>query len=293
MDALKDVVASCVGSAACVYTGQPFDTVKVRMQVNPGGIYTSTIQCARSTISHEGVMSLWTGSLPAFLGAVMENAVAFCVNGLIKRLQGDAVNDRETNKSKDVNYVLPFANGAVTGAVTSVFLCPFDVLKCRSQVLLATNGTTTTATVKQPKNIMMTVIRQMMKTEGLKGLYRGYSSQLMRDIPFYSSFFGSYEVICMVMQKYTDLPDAAVYFISGGLAGQVGWIVSIAPDSVKSAIQGPEVPKSTSLVQVTKSIYQTKGIKGFFVGLEVAVIRAFPANAALFLGYELSRKLMG
>ena len=27
-------------------------------------------------------------------------------------------------------------------------------------------------------------------------------------------------------------------------------------------------------------------------GIDVAIIRAFPANAALFVGYELSRKLM-
>ncbi|CAN0519395.1 unnamed protein product, partial [Scytosiphon promiscuus] len=30
--AAKDVVSSIFGSAACVYTGQPLDTIKVRMQ---------------------------------------------------------------------------------------------------------------------------------------------------------------------------------------------------------------------------------------------------------------------
>ena len=28
----KDVFASFIGASACVYTGQPFDTVKVRLQ---------------------------------------------------------------------------------------------------------------------------------------------------------------------------------------------------------------------------------------------------------------------
>lgn len=35
-EAFKDVIASVVGSAACVYTGQPMDTIKVRTQVQPG-----------------------------------------------------------------------------------------------------------------------------------------------------------------------------------------------------------------------------------------------------------------
>jgi Mitochondrial carrier protein len=34
----------------------------------------------------------------------------------------------------------------------------------------------------------------------------------------------------------------------------------------------------------------TQGYRGLVRGVEVAVIRAFPANAALFMGYEISRK---
>ena len=35
-----------------------------------------------------------------------------------------------------------------------------------------------------------------------------------------------------------------------------------------------------------------QGIRGLYNGIEVAVIRAFPANAALFLGYEITKKLI-
>jgi len=36
---------------------------------------------------------------------------------------------------------------------------------------------------------------------------------------------------------------------------------------------------------------RTRGVyRGVFAGVEVAVIRAFPANAALFVGYEYARK---
>ena len=42
---------------------------------------------------------------------------------------------------------------------------------------------------------------------------------------------------------------------------------------------------------VWQSIYRARGFRGFFVGLEVAIVRAFPANAALFVGYELTKEL--
>lgn len=86
------------------------------------------------------------------------------------------------------------------------------------------------------------------------------------------------------------MSDTSVYFVSGGLAGQVGWVVSIAPDTIKSMIQTSE--SKLTISGVYNNIYTTRGIRGFFAGIEVAIIRAFPANAALFLGYELTRKLL-
>ena len=144
------------------------------------------------------------------------------------------------------------------------------------------------------------------------------------------------------------------------LAGQIGWIVSIAPDVVKSTIQTSDRP--LGIIETTKQIIAARGVRGLFAGIEVrefigkstwqiftnlgfyrlrfcvafdlveaeriqilfdfssfnfiisvntmqfstsyvsfklmkfyvkvAVIRAFPANAALFVGYELTRKLL-
>jgi hypothetical protein len=34
-DVTRDIFSASIGSVACCYTGQPFDTVKVRMQTNP------------------------------------------------------------------------------------------------------------------------------------------------------------------------------------------------------------------------------------------------------------------
>lgn len=74
----------------------------------------------------------------------------------------------------------------------------------------------------------------------------------------------------------------------GRLAGQIGWLCSIAPDTIKSRIQTSERP--LGIIQTTRAIVAARGLRGLFVGVDVAIIRAFPANAALFVAYELSRK---
>ena len=47
------------------------------------------------------------------------------------------------------------------------------------------------------------------------------SAQVLRDIPFYATFFGFYEFSCRYLRATTKWNDTSVYFVSGGLAGQV------------------------------------------------------------------------
>lgn len=267
---LKDVFASIIGSASCVYTGQPFDTIKVRMQVHPGE-FIGPIQCFKKTILSEGITALWRGSLPAFIGAVSENAVAFAVNEELKRL------------FRTYTFPIPvasqtFFSGTVTGFFTAFVLCPADVLKCRAQLSRATGGS------GNFKEVFMNTFR----TQGVAGFYTGIAAQVMRDVPFYCFFFGSYDLACKYLKKHTELPESAVYFTSGGLAGQVAWSISMPIDAVKSVIQTSAKP--LPVIETVRNIYRTRGLWGFYRGIGVAIVRAFPANAALFVGYEFARK---
>ncbi len=45
-------------------------------------------------------------------------------------------------------------------------------------------------------------------------------------------------------------------------------------------------------IATARSVYNSSGMIGFFTGIEVALVRAFPANAALFVAYEMSRSFL-
>jgi hypothetical protein len=173
---VKDLISSVAGSSACVYTGQPFDTVKVRLQVGASGQYTGAFDCAKQVVQMEGALKLFSGSVPALTGAVLENATAFALNGMLKRMLGD----RDNVPYEDKPFYEPFATGAVTGFTTAFVLCPCDIVKCRAQVAqeLGHNHS-----VKQ-------IIGAIYKQRGLLGFYSGMNAQITRDIFFYASFFG-------------------------------------------------------------------------------------------------------
>ena len=114
IETMKDIIASFAGSAACVYTGQPLDTIKVRMQVNAGK-FGSPISSLLVSIKEEGVFSLWKGSTPALIGALAENTVAFAVNGMLKRLidNNNSFSDSNSNSFKLNSWYTQFLTGGM------------------------------------------------------------------------------------------------------------------------------------------------------------------------------------
>ena len=154
------------------------------------------------------------------------------------------------------------------------------------------------------------ILKDAYAENGFRGIFRGLSSTIARDVPFNFAFFGAYEAWTTLLsstgsrlfcspnsiadrrsQNFTEAPKTdrrlnpfGVY-IAGGCAGASGWMVSFPIDSVKSRVQTSKTP--TSLVSMAKTIYKKFGVRGFFRGVSSAVLRAFPANAGLFLGYEM------
>ena len=56
---------SSVGGIACVYVGQPLDTIKVKMQMFPN-LYRSAWKCGLATFRKDGVYKgLYAGTVPA------------------------------------------------------------------------------------------------------------------------------------------------------------------------------------------------------------------------------------
>ena len=57
--------------------------------------------------------------------------------------------------------------------------------------------------------------RGILRSHGVRGLYIGMPSQIARDMTFYGTFFGSYEVCTAAMREHTDLPEGVAVFLSG------------------------------------------------------------------------------
>ncbi|GMI35880.1 hypothetical protein TeGR_g13356, partial [Tetraparma gracilis] len=83
---MKDALSASCGSILCAYVGQPFDTVKVRLQASPSSVPATSWSTCRAMVAKEGVSALWKGVAPTATGMIFENVVAFGANAQLKRM---------------------------------------------------------------------------------------------------------------------------------------------------------------------------------------------------------------
>jgi len=62
-------ISGAIGGVGLVAVGQPFDTVKTKLQTFPELYQKSgALHCAKSIYRSEGISGLYAGSLPAIMG---------------------------------------------------------------------------------------------------------------------------------------------------------------------------------------------------------------------------------
>lgn len=76
---------SLQGGAACVFSGQPLDTAKVKMQTFPT-MYRGFIHCIVTTYKQVGLRGLYQGTSPALMANIAENSVLFMSYGFCQQV---------------------------------------------------------------------------------------------------------------------------------------------------------------------------------------------------------------
>ena len=67
------------------------------------------------------------------------------------------------------------------------------------------------------------------------------------------------------------------------------WLLILPIDTVKTLVQGNTYG---SIGEAISGTMKTQGFGGFYRGLGPALLRAFPANAAFFVGVEYASKVL-
>ncbi|XP_062242136.1 solute carrier family 25 member 15a [Platichthys flesus] len=286
-----DFTAGALGGTACVFSGQAFDTTKVKMQTFPT-MYRGLIHCFTSTYRQVGVRGLYRGTTPALISHISQNAVLFLSYGLCQ----DAIRFLfGIDKRKKLSNLQMAAAGSLSSIFSSLAQCPPELVKCRLQAMheMEASGMIPGG----GKSTVWTVMKTVMRNNGPLGFYQGLSSTFVREIPGYFCFFGAYELCRSTFAGHMGTEKDGIgvlpVMFSGGFAGACLCLVVFPIDCVKSRIQVHSLAgRQQGFMKTFLGVVRTEGFLALYSGLTPTMIRTFPANGALFLAYEWSRRFM-
>lgn len=141
-----------------------------------------------------------------------------------------------------------------------------------------------------------------IKSDGVTGAFRGGSTTFLRESIGNAVFFSVYEYVRYYMHlqlksgssDHNNLVDMGIGILSGGLGGVAFWSTVLPLDVAKTIIQtAPDKSSPTNPFQVLNSIYRMSGLRGCYTGLGPTILRAFPANAAAIVTWEIAMKFLG
>ena len=280
---VKNFLAGGFGGICLVASGHPFDTIKVRLQTMPipepgqPPRYTGTVDCVTKTVRLEGVRGLYKGMAAPLAGVAPVFALSFMGFGIGKKLV-------QSHPEEELNLGKLAIAGGISGVLTTSIMAPGERIKCLLQIQQAATG--------PPKYAgPMDVVKSLYREGGIRSIYKGTCATLLRDVPASAAYFGGYEILQRLMtsegEDRTQLSIGRTLFC-GGMAGIFNWMVALPPDVLKSRFQTAPEGQYNGVRDVFRDLMKTEGIRGMYKGATPVILRAFPANACCFVGYEVA-----
>ena len=281
---VRSLIAGGVGGVCAVLTGHPFDLVKVRCQNGQAKgtgdavrhILSEARAATRGPFALNALRGFYKGVIPPLLGVTPIFAVSFWGYDVGKQLvaRGDAA------PGAPLSVAQMATAGFISAIPTTLVTAPTERVKV---VLQTSEG-----------GSFVSAARGIVREGGVASLFRGSLATLARDGPGSALYFASYEVAKHFLNSRapasaSESGDVSIanVCLAGGIAGMSMWLVVFPIDTIKTTLQAASGGKS--MLGVTREIYATRGgIRGFFPGLGPALLRSFPANAATFLGVEMT-----
>ncbi|KAG9287528.1 hypothetical protein G9A89_019589 [Geosiphon pyriformis] len=313
--AVKDCASGTVGGVVQVLVGQPFDTVKVRLQTQPIPAageqprYTGLLDCIRKTRQQEGFRAFYKGTTTPLIGIGACVSIQFVVLEHLKRIFAEhnsrgAVNGLPLLFSNSQLYL----SGAMAGIANSLeithverTLGPVEHIRTRLQVQL-----------KQPAHLQTSApglpffkgpihcFKYLYKHYGIRGIYKGQAITMTREFHGYGIYFLMYEYLMQreIVKEGKTRSELAGWkpCLFGAAAGYAMWISIYPIDVIKSKLQTDhlktEYQQYKNAFDCAKKICVSEGVLGFFRGFGACMWRAGPVNAATFIAFELSMRVL-
>ncbi|KAG8366971.1 hypothetical protein BUALT_Bualt16G0023700 [Buddleja alternifolia] len=281
---------------AGIFTGvtvalYPISVVKTRLQVaSHDSVERNAISVIKGLLKTDGIPGLYKGFGTVITGAIPTRIIFLTA--------------LETTKAAAFKVVEPFklseptqaalANG-VAGMLASICsqatFVPIDVVSQRLMV----QGYSGHASY----NGGMDVVRKVIKSDGIRGLYRGFGLSVMTYSPssavWWASYGASQRLIWRLVDDGTAAPSEGKIVLvqaAGGIfAGATASCITTPLDTIKTRLQVMGHDKRPTARQVVRNLIADDGWTGFYRGLGPRFFSMSAWGTSMILAYEYLKRL--
>ncbi|KAL2918863.1 hypothetical protein HK105_201697 [Polyrhizophydium stewartii] len=187
------------------------------------------------------------------------------------------------------DQTLHLAAGGLSGLATCTLLQPFDLVKTRlQQSMQARQSLLRTLTAAQASALrelsVWTTVRDVVRSDGVRGLWRGTLPTILRNVPGSAMYFMVLNELRAHLRR-VDAPAHIVHLASGAIARVVVGFAAMPITVVKIRYES-NLYNYTSLWGAMSSIARHEGLPGFFRGFGATALRDAPYAGVYVLFYE-------
>lgn len=192
--------AFCAGFTACTVTN-PIWLIKTRIQLDrtraATGSKFTVAQCVKLVSKESGILGFYKGITASYYG-ISETMVHFVIYEYLKKVilaRNRELEGRSSDQKKLKDYFMFMGAAACSKTSASVICYPHEVARTR----LREPG-------RKYRHFWQT-LGLVFHEEGIRGLYRGLGTQMLRQIPNTAIMMATYEGIVYFMGGKTEVSE--------------------------------------------------------------------------------------
>ncbi|KAM7271130.1 hypothetical protein ACFE04_030344 [Oxalis oulophora] len=167
------------------------------------------------------------------------------------------------------DFICHAGAGACAGAIAATIVCPLDVIKTRLQV----HGLPQMPHSRYIGSVIITNLQDIVKREGIRGLYRGLSPAILALLPNWAVYFTVYEELKSLLHSNEDDNQLTLgaNMVAAAGAGAATAVTTNPLWVVKTRLQTqgmrPDVVPYKSILSALRRIMHEEGIRGLYSGI--------------------------
>ncbi|KAJ6960232.1 hypothetical protein NC653_038311 [Populus alba x Populus x berolinensis] len=280
---------------AGIFTGvtvalYPMSVIKTRLQVaTKDTVEKSASSVIRGILKTDGVPGLYRGFGTVVTGAIPTRIIFLTA--------------LETTKAAAFKMVEPFKFSEPSQAALANGIAGMSASLCSQAVFVPIDVISQKLMVQgysghEKYNGGLDVARKIIRTDGIRGFYRGFGLSVMTYSPssavWWASYGSSQRIIWRLIGQGTDREGAGpsestimlVQATGGIIAGATASCITTPLDTIKTRLQVMSLERRSSARQVVKSLIKDDGWTGFYRGLGPRFFSMSAWGTTMILAYE-------